>query len=52
MKGSPTGYRADMFDTRDPNDERAGLLEETLWSLGLLAAVAMIIVLLSIIGAG
>ncbi len=41
-----------MFDRRDPKDEREGLLEETLWSLGLLAAVATICVLLSIIGPG
>jgi len=41
-----------MLDTRDPKDKRDELLAETLWSLGLFAAVAFVIVLLSIIGPG
>jgi len=41
-----------MLETREPKDEREGLLAETLWSLGLFAAVAIIIVLLSVIGPG
>jgi hypothetical protein len=39
-----------MQETRDPEDERDGLWEETLWSLGLFAVVAVIICLLAVIG--
>jgi hypothetical protein len=41
-----------MLDARDPKGKRDGLLAETLWSLGLFAAVGFIIVLLSMIGSG
>jgi hypothetical protein len=40
-----------MQERRDP-DDRDGLWEETLWSLGLLAVVASIIILLSALGPG
>jgi hypothetical protein len=41
-----------MQETRDPREERTDLGEKTLWSLGLLGAVASFIVPLFIIGAG
>ena len=41
-----------MLDAREPKDKRDDLLAETLWSLGLFLAVAVIIVLLSVIGPG
>jgi hypothetical protein len=41
-----------MLDTRGPKDKRDELLVETLWSLGLFLAVAVIVVLLSVIGPG
>ena len=52
MRGVRGGYGTGMQETRDPKNERDDLWEETLWSLGLLAVVASIIVLLSIIGPG
>ena len=41
-----------MLETREPKHKREELLAETLWSLGLFLAVALIIVLLSVIGPG
>ena len=41
-----------MYDTREPKGKREELLAETLWSLGLFLAVALIVVLLSVIGPG
>jgi hypothetical protein len=48
----PGGYSMGMQETRDPREERTDLGEKTLWSLGLLGAVASFIVPLFIIGAG
>jgi hypothetical protein len=41
-----------MEETPDPKEERDDLLAETLWSLGLLGVVVMIIVLLSMFAPG
>jgi len=42
--------RLSAWKRRDSEDERGGLWEEAMWSLGLFVAVAVIICLLALIG--
>jgi hypothetical protein len=51
MSGLVGGYGVVMQRSHPP-DDRDDLWQETLWSLGLLAVVASIIVLLSVLGPG
>lgn len=52
VAGAFSGYGVGMLNTREPKDKRDELLAETLWSLGLFLAVAVLIVLLAVIGPG
>jgi hypothetical protein len=51
MSGVVGGYGVLMQRSHHP-DDRDDLWQETLWSLGLLAVVASIIILLSVLGPG
>jgi hypothetical protein len=50
MNSIPRGYAVGMQETPESKRERDNLWAETLWSIGLVAVVAAIIVLLSMIG--
>jgi hypothetical protein len=41
-----------MQETRNPRDDREDLWRETLWSLGLVGAVVVLIVLISTLAQG
>jgi len=46
------GYGARMQEKRDPRNDREDLWQETLWSLGLVGAVVILVVLISTLAQG